>query len=412
MMDEIGTGTGGNNGQFDPRGGGNPAGDGTGQAPIIFNKDGKPQDASESGADDDTEFSTLESGFRSSAPGSDITPDGSKRGRTPAESVNDSPLAREYQEISAREDAKEEIKQWAKDKVQEQIAAWTQALEEAGLTDFRIVANGSIACGHFSGAKPQTHSLNPKIPDHIDEVIEGDLRLILSNDQNPHDPRILEMVERITGSEIDQDPDASEGGAKEISRWGHTIPIAYFYKYEDLGGGVAWEWELCINKEPYVEIASYWGDAFTPEEVNWQTELRDTLRAAGVDYRQDFLPMKNLQTSECRWRMIAAYALAHFLEHGEGSMADMYRSYQIDLPEAFKQEPHEMLKPMIHAFLAGDTDSFTSLMRPESQVSRGVDANLEKIGEEELAQNMPIAPEWVRFAESLQHHVADKRNRR
>jgi len=302
---------------------------------------------------------------------------------------------------------------FTRNKVDQQIQEWTVGLEKGGLRDFEICKNGAIATGLFRGAKQRNHSLNSTCPEEYSHVIEGDLRIILPENEDLEDKGLRELVAHVTGSQFEK--------VGTTRRWNQQIKMAFFYGYENLGKGLGFETEICLNTRPYLEIADSWPIVFSPEEVRWQADLRQLLRAADVNYAE-FTTLKESQVAECRYRIISAYALR---EYSRQDLSDEVKN-QIILPpnhEKISGETPQLVKPLVGRWLLGESGlsgynaeelnkwikgqlGDVGLDRPFQIASVHSITKIAEINPSLLTP--PPEPKWVTYASNLQKKIRAK----
>lgn len=304
--------------------------------------------------------------------------------------------------------------QRAVDRVEDLKIIIEEKAKERGLAyaeDIRVLLIGSMGTGHFTGPKPREHSLNPKCP--FDAVVEGDLRIILPEYVDPHDPEAIDLVKDCL----------SEFGVlqkietAQITRWDVEMHQTYFYQYDELSpdGSVGYEWEVCLNNEPYFEIADTWQDVFTPDEIEQQVVIRELLRHLEVPLSTEFNPTKKLHCSECRWRIVASYALDRLAnEAGLVLPQDILDS----LP--YKGEAPRSVGWLVDMWLQGES-GYSSVDRPTLTVVPACRNRIEEIADQSQAQDPELSeylmtlveptqgPRWVRMANRIQKILKDKR---
>lgn len=266
-------------------------------------------------------------------------------------------------------------------------------LEARGFTDLVVVGNGSMTCGHFAGPKPRSHSANSdRCPPQVEKIIEVDLRIIVPQDSDNFDPKLTAAVQEIVGGDL---PSVRAG-----TRWNVDFRMPVIFGYERIDQETAIEYEVCINKEPYLELAGYWGELFTNRETNWQRDLRAELRAYGAGYQEALKPLKEAQVAECRWRMCASYGLARYLRSGGEISGFDSDALMANLP--LTDNPHELLEPLVEAWSAGKREPRIIQRFPIT-----IPAKIrELVGEiDPKLLTIPEEPDWVKAAELLQKHL-------
>ena len=209
------------------------------------------------------------------------------------------------------------------EKINSRIKELDRDLRLVGFADFEIMLNGAMACGHYFAPKASSHSLNPECP--YDKVIECDLRVVFPEQVNLLDPTNIQKFRLISGSLHNYHFDG------KIMRFGEEIGMVRCYDYFKLTDEVGLEFEICFNNRPYYEIAKVWKEVFTPEEVDFQRQVRQIARDfLQVEY-PEFTELKSMQTKECRFRILAHYFLEQKIN--EGSMVlDGFKPLSVECP--------------------------------------------------------------------------------
>jgi hypothetical protein len=249
---------------------------------------------------------------------------------------------------------------------------------------------GALKTGLFFGPKRKQLSFNPDCP--FPAVIEADLKLILPADLNPHDDQIIEAVAAAF------QPDFTPR-RRQFYHWDRTdISTTHFYRYDPLETGMGLEWELALNRKPYVEISLFWDKLFTPAEINWQRAMRQNVAELDVTV-EDYMAFKNRQNTEARWRLVAGYAL--------GKLGQTMN----DLPSIFTHQlPENPVARLVEKWLAGES-GYRTMERP---TDLGPESVIEKLREglsvpvfDKLVEPPPV-PDWVCRAADIQSQL--KRN--
>lgn len=308
---------------------------------------------------------------------------------------------------------------WAIKKALERIdqlkTSITEIAERDGvdLGEVEVFLNGSMATGLFTGVKPRQHSLNTDAPS-CEMVVEADLRVLIGENADPHDPRVLAVMREALGG----DDKIQSCASKVIMRWAAPINMSYFYQYEQIDDRTSFEWEVCINKKPYVEIAHIWDKIFAPHEIEWQLQGRSALRSMRVDLKDEFEPAKKVQCNECRWRIVGAYAVNDLHSKGQLIMDAGAEAAINAIP--LKDQPPKMINFLIDAWLAGQS-GMESLDRPltpflPQSMVRIADAAeyVESAVSTEQAEILrrllvaPPAPTWVNLCGSVQEALQSR----
>jgi|GEM_PF-4229200 len=269
------------------------------------------------------------------------------------------------------------------------LPKWTDGLREKGYSGFTIVQSGAFGTGLFRGAKPREHSLNDEVPANFHQVVEGDVRIVFPTKFHPWDRAVIKAVEDVTGCVFKQ--------SKSVTRWNREIPTSYLYGYEDLGNKTGFEWEICINQAPYLEIADKWQLVFTPEEVAWQADLREFLRGLKVDYSTEFSTLKEIQVADCRYRIVACTAMHLCYEQ----LPKAERLMLTDLP-ALPPDVSEFLKSLVGLWLKGHS-GLVGLDRPSPIAS---EVSVERLQEQApRLLNRPTNPSWLKTAMAIQRRI-------
>lgn len=249
---------------------------------------------------------------------------------------------------------------WARMLATERIVEWTNVLQAAGLRDFEIVPRGSINNGHFVGPKGRNTSWSTLVPKGMDQLIEVDLRIILSEAQDPTSPAVVNLIRRALGIEAKIEDNCVWDGMTE---WDTPAPCAYLYRYDPFplapNSGIGIEWEIGIYRNPLCPIDQYWRRVFSADEIAWQTAQRSFLMANAttfnVDYKTDFWEVKRHQCRVGVQRLVGVMTV--FLE-AERLGAEAIAIKTEHLPEILdiigSRPPHrDIVGPRIKEWLAG-----------------------------------------------------------
>lgn len=254
--------------------------------------------------------------------------------------------------------------------------------------NFNLEIIGSLRTGLYHGPKIRFHSLNSECPSIYRNIIEVDLRLILDNKLHPHDNNIISVVKEITGLSFTK--------RTYVKRWHRNIPITFLYKYDKLYGGLALEWELCINQKPYLETSLFWKSVFTKEEIKFQRQIRELARKYGCDYATEFTPLKEAQAAEARWRIVASYALSEWMAS---------QSFKVE--SALSTPPLSgniptIVEPLTKMWLLGQT-GISPPDRPDPKVAYSFFAKIC----ESNSLIIPPEPNWVVTASEIQKQICN-----
>jgi len=267
-------------------------------------------------------------------------------------------------------------------------ASWQAALFRRGIT-CEAYPRGSLLSGLYGGPKPQGHSVNQACPwNRFDSLIEIDIRIDLPSNICPHDPKIKKILEEETGGIADQDV--------EVVTWIRPQKIIHVYIYEELCTRLGIEWELAFFQGKGIDITSYWPRVFTDEEIRLQRADRFYLREQERGFNDVLQVLKEQQAQECRWRIIAGYALA---ELARGVKPE--KKHLSKLP--FVEPVPEELRPLVSFWLEGKR-GFIGLDRPDPTVSISLEAPSHLAQELTLPAPVQLVtpPAWVEEAASLQ----------
>lgn len=175
---------------------------------------------------------------------------------------------------------------------------WTQALVDQDVPLSRLMRCGSLHTGLLQAPKPASFSGSPWPPPR-DAIIELDARLVLTAGADCLSPALLDRIATATRTRL-----ARSGF---VLRWEVPIPMAVLYSHRALNEGVAVEWELCVNVEPYFETTPYWRDVFDTTELAVQRHER-ALSLHPDRTRDEYEALKSAQGQEFRRRL--SYGLA------------------------------------------------------------------------------------------------------
>ncbi len=125
--------------------------------------------------------------------------------------------------------------------------------------DCEVHLVGALQTGLYHGPKRRELSLNPDCP--FSEVVEVDLRVVLPETRHPHDDAIVDTI-------IGVFRPVTSPFRRVARHWDRTdVPTVHLYKYSPLFEQVGLEVELSINRKPYVEIALFWHQLFSVDEI-------------------------------------------------------------------------------------------------------------------------------------------------
>lgn len=278
----------------------------------------------------------------------------------------------------------------ARDYVSQKLVLLENALSKRLNEDFRIFNGGSIETGLYYGPKPKSHSISPDCP--FEKVVEADLRIVLSK-THPHNTNTLELIREVTGG--------SKFNSILHRHWNRLdFPISRSYWYEPLNKNIGFEWELTVIGEPYEDIAPYWERLFSSTEIKWQRRLRQLVTDAGIEHEL-YRSIKKSQTFEARWRLVASYALFKLQTN---QLADS----SIKIP--IKGSPSKPIDFLCEKWLDG-ASGYRTMERPDVFISQQVKELLKQNYSTKEVENIleiPKSPNWVYFANQVQHYCKMK----
>lgn len=280
---------------------------------------------------------------------------------------------------------------WIVQKIEAEIARLGEQFAsqhpELGRLDISLV--GALGTGLYSGPKPKRLSHNPGCP--FESVIEADLRLILPEDRHPHDEAVVAAINDVFKPEFSP--------VLAITyHWSRTdIPTSRFYRYDALGDDLGFEWELAVSQQPYVDIAPYWKSLFSDEEMNWQRGVRAAMYQLPIDLHEEYVPVKNLQNREARWRLVAAQAL---LENTAPQRPEFPRISPLGAP----------VGPLVRKWLAGES-GYRTMERPSFELPEALRERTRRVAglDADLLSTPPTQPAWVTFADQWQQGLKKRR---
>jgi len=181
-----------------------------------------------------------------------------------------------------------------------ELIGWEQGLRRRGVPVSRLLLCGSLRTGLFFGPKPARFSNSPQPPPES-EIIEVDVRIVVAAGTDPRSAWLL--------AAISKESQARLAAQKVIIRWEMPVPCAYLYRHDVAGGGVALEWEITVNCEPYFETAPFWRLVFSSPERECQRTQRAVACRSGAFSREEYEALKTVQAREFRWRLCNGLAL-------------------------------------------------------------------------------------------------------
>lgn len=253
-----------------------------------------------------------------------------------------------------------------------------------------LFLNGALKTGLYTGPKSKKLSLNQNCP--YDYVIEADLRLVLPEDKDPHDPRVLSYISEVFEPQ-------SPPVITHTYHWNRTdIPTSRFYNYQCIDANLGFEWELAVCRQPYVDIALFWQDLFSPEEIEWQKGLRATVYRLPNSLDEEYTSFKNKQNTEARWRLVALKSLEDLAHRGK--LID-----DLSLPKTIPIG--EPVITMVQKWLAGET-GYRTMERPLEFLTPRIKEELRKYFPDINVQSLgspPPEPFWVTYASDIQQSL-------
>lgn len=151
-----------------------------------------------------------------------------------------------------------------------------------------------------------------------------------------------------------------------------------------MGQGLYRQWQLNVVNQPFLTLAPYFAKVFTDEELNWMRTVRKFCRNTLQIAPEQYSALKGIQCLECRWRVIASYALAE-------------RGLETELP--IKGQMHELVAPFVQSWNAGESGK-AGLDRPAVMLTSEIISALRLSRPSLLSQ--PEPPSWVRKASDVQ----------
>lgn len=260
--------------------------------------------------------------------------------------------------------------------------------------DYELFITGALKTGLYTGPKPSCLSHNPNCP--YENVIEADLRLVLDEAIDPHDHQIVDLISSVFEPEF---PPV----ITQTYHWDRTdIPTSRFYKYQPIEKKLGFEWELAVCRKPYVDVALFWKDLFTPDEIEWHRNLRSLIYNLPIELHESYVPFKNLQNTEARWRLVAGYALSYLSKMG---------AMDINCVSPTNDPPQPPVDFLMHKWLEG-ASGYRTMERPESFMPDSIRNLIEKVYPNIDLQKLiipPDEPSWVSTAAHIQTQLKDSR---
>ena len=254
--------------------------------------------------------------------------------------------------------------------------------------DFEIYLIGSLQTGLYYGPKSSSFSSSPNCP--YAKVVEADIRLVIPENIHPHDETLLTKMADICGAESTV--------KRHTVHWDRTdVEGSSLYWYDALESDTAFEWEFCINRRPYVEIAPYWEQLFTPDEVEWQRNLRQLVTTIELP-SEIYTPFKWKQTTEARWRLVASHALTQIDRTEKSGISDGIPVKSVPLPPVDR---------LVTLWLEG-ASGYRTMERPENFIPDEVLTRLKTKYDDAIIApflSPPAEPEWVSKATRIQNQL-------
>ena len=249
---------------------------------------------------------------------------------------------------------------------------------------FELYVVGALRTGLYVGPKPAARSPNAACP--FPRVIEVDLRLVLHG-AHPHDDAILSAIQTRLGIPAARKTNTVHWHLQDV-------PMAVFYWYETITHDLAFEWELCVNASPFVDIAVYWEHLFTPDEQAYLKRNRAALANEDLPLGA-YIQFKRRQMAEGRWRLVASYAL--------------HRASRVGPLNCTAATPITGLAPppvddLVAQWFRGDRTQPT-LERPGLMPSAAIRHMLSKRDGLQRLGPLPREPDWVTVATQHQQEI-------
>ena len=293
---------------------------------------------------------------------------------------------------------------------------WQLKAETMGY-EVGMALGGSLGSQLYWGPKPRSYSSNPNCPKEFDQIVECDGRILLhsrnGNSVSPHDERAVQDFTEILKADHRMRPEM-------VNRWNRDTEVTRLYTYKDLGNGVGLEFEMCLVPSHFVDPASYWRFSFTEEERQQQAFFRASMRSLGAA-KKEISSEKDPENTECRWRVLSAFALKHLINNGQLDLfirslpAGYIDQVSKELRGPFSAPPPKLLRPLINSWLDGE-NPHNGRFHPECGIIRPTAAELpsapvrERIGSmfPETVKAVP-APKFVGLADIVHRSLVRAR---
>lgn len=288
------------------------------------------------------------------------------------------------------------------------IRSWQRIVSQVFGPEVRWQMGGSLAAGHFWGPKDRALSSNPTCPKEFDRIIEVDGRFVLPRGVHPHDPEVVKMFAEIIGDGQPREPEFA-------ARWGRDILVQRIYTYRPVADRLGLEFEVCLVEHDFLEVAGYWNRIFTKKEIDWQAEIRASLRAWQAE-KPVVSAEKGVECDEARWRIVAGHAMHALITSGRLKFENPEHERVVtnQVIRAFRGKVPEVLQPLIDQWLRGvggqassDSDKVVhGLTRPHSVPAAAAREYIEVFHERLLIA--PPPPLWVEYAAMVQRELAER----
>ena len=149
-----------------------------------------------------------------------------------------------------------------------------------------------------------------------------------------------------------------------------------------------------MAKKARCDRTLFWTSLFNTNEITWQKNIRELAVKAGIDHAL-YRTLKQAQTFEARWRLVASYSLHHLEER---NIINSHYSLPV------KGKAQAPVDHLVEKWIHGES-GYRTMERPNEYIGEELHNFFNKhYSQKTLVDffNIPSAPEWVKYAERIQ----------